>query len=54
MSSPRYVSDSGETMAASGVGTLGTMTMDGSSFTTLLSFPWAVRREAPHRATNTA
>jgi hypothetical protein len=54
MSSPRYVSDSGETMAASGFGTLGTMTTVRPLFTTLLSFPWAVRREAPHRATNTA
>jgi hypothetical protein len=33
MSSPRYGSDSEEAMAASGVGTLGTMTMYGSLFT---------------------
>jgi hypothetical protein len=39
MSNPRYVSDSDEIMAASGVGTLGTMTTVRSSFTTLLSFP---------------
>jgi hypothetical protein len=33
MSSPKYVSDSVEAMAASGIGTLGTMTMYGSLFT---------------------
>src|SRR5829696_8877921 len=53
MSSPKYISAWEEIMVAGGVGTLGTRTTFGVSITITL-LPWAVRRAAPHRATNTA